>query len=364
MKRVLILASLALAETGLANSSGLDVVVRPEFFNPSLRQEATLVVRGASGPLEIEVLDRDGFVVRRLTAKAGKGPLVVKWDGRDGASEVVPDEAYCFRIRAVGGKRSVLLDPLKATTEEIREIPTTSYSRNDGVLTYRLPWPARVHLQAGQAVKDPRTNRPVGPVLKTIVDRAPRASGAVVERWNGFDESGSIEVAELPNFVVGVLATRLPTASVITTGNRKTSFREYAKRHRPAEALAPRKREPGNPAAHAAHRHTGLSAFEDQSPALVVEAMGPVDSPTRRFRVRVPEEAAPWFLSLGTSLQVFVDEKPTSREASPANPAELDVDLSGLKPGDHRIAFNWTTGSGPVATGAIRVRVAEKEEKK
>lgn len=366
MRRIWIPILVAFTRHGSAEPAGLNIAVSPEFFNPSLRQEATLNIAGAAGAVDIEVLDRDGFVVRRLSAKApAKGPLTVKWDGRDDEKEVVPDEAYCFRIRAAG-RNGAVLHTLKNDDPEIREIPTTSYSRNDGVLSYKLPWPARIHLQAGQAVKDPQTGRPVGPVLKTIVDRAPRASGSVVERWNGFDESGSIEVAELPNFVVGVLATRLPAASVITTGNRKTSFLDYAKRRRPAAALVPRKRkrDPDAHESHAAHRHTGLSAFEDRSPALAVESLGPEGSRTRRYRVRVPDDAAPWFLSLGTSLQVFVDEKPTSRVSSPANPAELDVDLSGLRPGDHRIAFNWTTGSGPVAIGAIRVRVAEKEGKK
>jgi len=107
-------------------------------------------------------------------------------------------------------------------------VKADSYSPMSGILRYTLPVASRVHVQAGSAILNATTGRSEGPVMKTIVDRAPRAAGAVVEQWNGFDESGTIHVPDLRNFVVGIAATPLPENTIITVGNRKITFLEWA----------------------------------------------------------------------------------------------------------------------------------------
>src|SRR5918911_4824506 len=77
------------------------VAVDRSSANVSAGEPVTLTVATArTTRLNVEVLDRDGFVVRTLI-DAGGNTFV--WNGRDEAGQIVPDEAYSFRIVAAGG---------------------------------------------------------------------------------------------------------------------------------------------------------------------------------------------------------------------------------------------------------------------
>jgi flagellar hook assembly protein FlgD len=197
-----------------------NVFVSRLFFNPSLGQKIGITFTLAGpGLLGVLILDRDGFPVRRLVASKSKdrGKETIEWDGRDENGELVPDEAYSLKIDLVSSALSDCYFPANAKQLEI-EVGKPTYNRRDGVLGYRLTQPARVHLQAGSAQRDPKTKEEVGPVLKTIVNREPRSAGSIVENWDGFDESGTIYVPDLPNFVVAIAATSLPENAIVTVG--------------------------------------------------------------------------------------------------------------------------------------------------
>jgi hypothetical protein len=50
----------------------------------------------------------------------------------------------------------------------------------------------------------------------------PRAAGAVIQQWNGFDETGSVYIPDLGGFTCWVETIELPENAIITVGNRTT----------------------------------------------------------------------------------------------------------------------------------------------
>ncbi|HET8797047.1 MAG TPA: hypothetical protein VFO89_05155 [Thermoanaerobaculia bacterium] len=323
-----------------------DVRVSPAFFNPSAGQKATIAFHAAvAGTARVTILDCDRYPVRKLPEIAVRpGPVQVKWDGRDDRGTVVPDEAWNLRIE-LGGE---VYDPSHHHEPVMEDPQPRTYSRVDGVLSYRLARPARLHIQAGQARPNSKSGRNEGPILRTIVNREPRAAGAVIEKWNGFDESGTIRVSELPHFVVSVLAASLPENAILTRGNRREAFLDYARRTRPPAALVATRR------AAATHQHAGLSAFEDRSPDLRV-AHSWTRSGSLRLEIEVEGETRAHFVRQPGTLHVYVDEQRVLAVDAPASPSVLTIPADRLRGGEHRIAVNWGSAYGPVAVGTFRI---------
>ncbi len=328
-----------------------DVSIAPAFFNPTVGQQATITFRAAaSGTARVTILDRDRFVIRTLKPVAVQpGQVSIPWDGRDDRSAVVPDEAWNVRIELAGQ----VYDPSHHHVPVSEDPQPRMYSRMDGVLSYRLARPARVHIEAGQASPDEKRRRMEGPIMKTIVNREPRAAGAIVERWNGFDESGTIQVAALRNFVISVLATSLPDSSIITRGNRQLSFLDYARQRRPASALVAAKR------AAPTHHHAGLNAFEDISPALDVKRSWTRDG-ALRLEVRVAGPGSAHFLRQPGNATVYVDEERVLQREKPSSPMVLTIPAKQLAGGERRIVVNWDSDFGPGAAASFLIGTPSK----
>ncbi len=358
-------AALLPAQSSASTEVISGVSASPAFFNPSIGQRERIAFTVArAGTIQVDILDRDHFLVRKLERRAVQPGLVsASWDGKDDSGLIVPDEAYMCGITFSGDGAEDVYDPARHHHPVSQDLSSCTYSRTEGVLSYTLPWPARVHLQAGQATTDPATRISAGPVLRTVVDRQPRPAGVVAESWNGLDESGTIYVPDLPHFVVGVSIAPLPENAIITVGNRNTAFFDYAQRQRPAQALAPRRLD----AVHHAH-HVGLTAFEDHNPPLTVDAKAAYDPSTRlyqnhgeplRLTVALDRCRAAYFLTSFAELNVFVDEKLVVTQKTHRSPAQVTIPVTTLPPGLHRVAINWASGVGPVAVTAIRVDVSD-----
>ncbi len=353
-------ALLALSANAGERPVQLLVTTTPAFFNPVIGQSAQIRLSASRpGNVTVEILDRDRFVVRTLGAVPIDKETVVRWDGKDDGGEAVPDEAYAVRARYVGRGSELVYDPGSDFRPQPISIDSTTYSRVDGVLSYRLEFPSRVHLQAGQA--RPVVSGPAqGPVLRTIVDRVPRAGGAVIESWNGMDDSGKVYIPDLQHFVVATLAVPLPESSLITVGNRSVSFTEYARRHRAEAFTRPRKL-----AATAHAHHQGLNAFEDRSPRLALSPAKGGDSSVWKsgtgkaleFSVELDRDTAPFFLSQPNSLGVFIDVDRVLRVSCRANPCSVRLPSAQVPRGRHRLGINWSSELGPVG---VAVRWVEK----
>ncbi|HVT05224.1 MAG TPA: hypothetical protein VHL58_17815 [Thermoanaerobaculia bacterium] len=340
---------------GRAETSPIQVKLTDRFFSPSLGAQTHITVTCVrSGTLTAHILDRDGFPTRTLATKRAvrAGKTLLSWDGKDEAGVIVPDEAYSLWIELKHGKQTSIYFPANALQEHF-DLKAASFDRRTGVVSYILQKPSRMHIQAGAILENPITHEKEGPVLKTIVNREPRLAGAVIEQWNGKDESNSINVSDRPGFVLSVAATALPENAIFTANNRVLSFLEYASKRTGASMLTV------HATSHA--HHAGLSALEDHSPELVIEAENATpgkdavwlaENPLR-LKAHVNGLAAPAFLQEATKIYVFVDDRLT--QTLPSTPdARITVPVQDLPDGEHTVALNWISPSGAVAVNALR----------
>ena len=342
-----------------------DVHVAPAFFNPSLHQVATLsFTLTTAGRTTVVVLDRDGVPIRTLMKDTAfkAGTHAITWNGRSDEGDVVADEAWSFKIDLHNGKESETWFPaLLNIAPKMVEITPDSWDPVSGILRYKLPFPARVHIQAGSATVDPRTKTVSGPVMRTIVNREPRIAGAVIEQWDGFDESRTIRVTDLPHFVVAIAATPLPECSVITVGNRRRTF---------VSTLVGRRGKSLLPAYNGGHvHHQGLTAVEDVSPPLKLELQNARWSANEKSWLSNTGElevtataggpTAAAFVAEHGGVQAFIDGKRAKvLSSATTNPVRLAIPLANLRPGSHILAINWGSPYGPVAVNSLRFAVS------
>jgi hypothetical protein len=204
---------------------------------------------------------------------------------------------------------------------------------------------------------NPRTKRPEGPVLKTIVNRAPRSEGRVVEFWNGFnDDDESIYLPDQPNFKMAVTATELPLCNVITFGNSHRSFAEYVLSRKGASLFTFRNKD---------HRHhRGLSTFEDNSPQLTVRItngkrmekplLWKVESFPLILAGSLEGPGADVFSKQPGRLWIFIDEEKVLDLPHPQKAFTIDLPLDEKFTGEHILTLNWVSEYGPVAVNALR----------
>lgn len=352
----------ALASLSVASLATAELTVRtsPVFFNPSIGRSAKIhVAAPRPGEITVEILDRDHFLVRSLATIALESEIEVSWDGKDDSGTVVPNEAYSIRIRFDGvDGRSEIYDPGSAKSTLPVSVTSFSYSRVDGVINYRLDAPSRVHIQAGQLPQPPAIGAE-GPILHTVVDRAPRTGGAISEKWHGFDDSRTVYIPDLPGFVMAILASPLPANALITTGSRGENFAAYAARHRPAQ-VSIREQVFGPELQH----HQGLTAIQDRSPRLstarLTQGTGAIwtHRSGEKLQVLIGLEPTfePVFVTPRARLHIFRDATLITTLQCNENPCSVDLPSTSLSTGRHRLVANWDSGLGPVGVG---VRILE-----
>lgn len=325
-------------------------------FDPSLHQSVSFTVAVTEpGTLTVRVVDRDTYVTKTLAngQRVSPGPVTFVWDGTDNDGNVVPDEAWSVRADFQGEHPWTYFPASQSPT--MSSITPDFFDRTSGVLRYTLPTASRVHLQAG--IADRTTGvRTAGAVMKTLVNRAPRPGGAVIEQWSGMDESGTIYVPALPNFVVAIAATPLPENSVITYGNRHRDFLSVAMAHAGKPLLQ---------AKHEGHaHHQGLTALDDATPRLTAMAGAGARWDERskswiakkmlHVRVALDGPTAERFAAQPARLLVYVDQrKVIDRPTSQGR--DLTIPLPAGT--EHVVAVNWASDFGPVAATAFRTQV-------
>jgi hypothetical protein len=360
---VLLARTAVVALLGFASplAAELTVTTSPAFFNPSIGRTAQIrVASPLPGEIGVEILDRDRLPIRTIGPVKLEAIVDVSWDGKDDSGVVVPNEAYSVRIRFSGpGGKQELYDPASDLTGAPVSIDDFSYSRVDGVLNYRLQAPSRVHIQAGQrAAKESKDSE--GPILQTVVDRAPRTGGAISEKWSGYDESQKVYVPDLPDFVMAILAAPLPKNSLITTGSRGETFAAYAARRRPAPTST--REQVFGPAM---QHHEGLSALQDQSPRLTTKLVSGEETETWTIQRGRPTRATfglepalePVFLTPRARLHLFCDATLVATVECAKNPCPVDLPPAALPAGQHRIVANWDSGLGPVGVALKLVEI-------
>ena len=129
---------------------------RPEYFNPT-RSEAVEIgfILLEDAYVSVTVRDPDGAEIATIATREHleKGRHVLKWDGRDRAGLVVPDEAYYPVVQAEnGGGLAEVLDPLVDSGGISRDVTVADYSPESQTLTYSMLELGRVQIvSASQA---------------------------------------------------------------------------------------------------------------------------------------------------------------------------------------------------------------------
>jgi hypothetical protein len=309
-----------------------------------------------AGQASILLIDRDGYAVRTLARNQPvRRSASFGWDGRDDRGQIVPDEAYSLKVDWRSGHRSETYFPADLPVP-MKRVEARSYNRRSATLAYELSEPSRIHIQAGTASPDQRTGTPVGPVMKTVVNREPRTRGLIAEHWSGFDESGTVFIPDLKDFVVAIAATPLPENSIITFGNSTTRFidRVAVRQGKSLFTLHD----------HNGH-HFGLATLDDISPSLRIEPLNATWSaadrtwilPPRedlRLRLTVEGPNAATFRRHPATVERFVDGRRIGGEARKTSDVVTVPIASGG--GAQRVSINWNSTWGPVAANTIQVK--------
>jgi hypothetical protein len=339
------------------------VTISKTFFNPTMDESCQLKMEiTAPGELNAIIIDRDGFLVKTLAThkSISAGSQVFEWNGRNDAGQIVPDEAYSFKVEFHADGQSEEYFPANASSEELKP-ELNYYDRQNGIFSYKLPKPARVHIQAGSARIDPKTHEPTGPVMKTLVNREPRISGAIIEHWNGYDESDTIYLPNVPNFVTAVAATALPVNSIITIGNRTQTF---------TDSISARKGQSQftySSGTH--HHHQGLTALEDISPPMNLKPVNAEWDQTIKawkpkahdllIQGKIEGPSAAYFVSQPGTLWFYLNGIVSGKIEHPKETFQVNVPINKLPPGIHIVSVNWGSKYGPTSANSIRIFIRE-----
>lgn len=358
---MLLLTSCLLVSPLIAEDTGAigNVSLKRETFNPKAGETVGLAVMFRKpGRVSIQVVDRDGFVVRTIAAtRAVQGSCFFAWNGRDDAGRVVADEAYSFRIEWWDAKSRELWFPADHPSTPV-SIPPRYFDRRSGTLAYTLPRASRVHIQAGSAVFDAAGKAIDGPVMKTIVNREPRSGGMIAEHWNGFDDRGGVFIADLEGFAIAIAAAPLSDGTVIAFGNRERTFvGEVAKRH--GVSLFSHRHS-------TSEHHGGLTTLDDVSPSLQIDPMNATWSESEhawfvhgdvvRLRLSLTGPTAAAFAQQPSRLHRFVNGRRVGETVPVAKIVEVPLQHDQSV---QQVSINWRSEWGPLATDTIRVRVAD-----
>ncbi|MCI0412592.1 hypothetical protein L0222_07295 [bacterium] len=340
------------------------VSVSPPSFNPSEGQKVEITAEvDHPGILSLMIIDRDGYPIREFDKQevTANQKVSFTWNGFDKEGSIVANEAYSLRIALVADGKRHMYFPADSIVDMI-SIREAKFSRQDGILSYRLPSPSRVHLQAGIGYIDPVTKKQVDFVLRTLVNREPRPAGAIVETWDLMDESGTIRVSELKNFIVGIAATPLCENSIITYGNRNRKFLDWVSQRKGQSFFTARTDHH--------HHHKGLRTLDDISPTMKLNILNAAKNKldqswqTNRPTIQVSGEItganAANFTKQPGFIAVFVDGKNVHEIPNPVSPFEIEIPIDKLKPGDHVVAVNWASTWGPVAANSFRLKIENK----
>jgi len=310
----------------------------------------------ADATVTVSVFDPDHNLVRTLAknAKRRAGHHREKWNGKDDAGAIVPNEAYFFTIEAKDSAgNTAVYDPVTFSGGEFADITQGQVSRRSGTLSYQLSQPSRVLLRAGIRGSA---------LFKTIVDWEPRPAGAVTEYWNGRDEDNLIDLLGRKHTIVLSYMT-LPANSVITFGNTRYSYRQYRSSRKAAV------KKPERPMANNRQisPHFFKSRMTDRAfrarltfPEIERGAAQPLPVAKDRVVLRIDVDPADKEILRDQQFEVilFVDTVFYTEEERGYVPFNCPIELTQLPAGEHVITANIITLGDQIAVGSRRIRVA------
>jgi len=323
-------------------------------------EQVTYAVRTeAAGSLSLEILTGDGDVVRRLVlANVPPGEHGLAWDGKDDLGQAVPDEAYCARATLEVAGRRLVDDPCTRTGGEVLTNLQPALNAN-GDIAYTLSDPARVLIRVG--VKG-------GAMLRSIAVWRPRPAGRNLQRWNGFDEKGLVDLRD-DRLALLVTAFRLPDFTVLATGQESIDYRNYRLARgwpempdaAPADATAQPLERNGVRIA----RQRYMARYKDREPRIAV-SLATRDGKPLQPDAKLPEEVRVsvdldpddrWLMQESLyEVAFFVNGDFVSEEENGYVPISWIWNTERLPAGRQLLTVNLTGFTGRVGTSTIALQ--------
>lgn len=338
-------------------------VAAPDFRNVTVPQ---LVFDPASGeraevrfeltePASVTLAIYDGrdLRVREIApgAELDSGEHVLRWDGRDARGRVVPPEAYRFTLsaRAASGAeaRWDLTDVTggdPVTVQELRWEPEHQEIR------FLLPHSARVRIRAGLGGG--------GPLLRTVIDWVPRASGVHRQAWDGRDQSDVLDLGSHPDLHLAAEAFRLSrnTLMVGPPPDRVTWLDGLADAPRRARAASRRPRMFDYAEQALERRRDFPVRMEVRDGAAgsdgIVQTAGGV-----RIRIDVDPADRPRVLEERFEAVYFIDGQRWLEHEIGFLPSTWSIEPGVLPPGVHYLTTNLRGYNGHFGLATIQVRI-------
>ena len=336
-----------------------DIAVDSRTFSPSNGEKVTITYKlSRPGKTIIKIFDPDMYLVRDLPGEVDKPGLNrVIWDGRDLEGRVVPDGAYFFVIEALDSERSLATyDPVTFSGGESLVPVKLNYDQETGVVRYKLARDAWVKIRAGISG---------GPLLKTIVNLAPRLAGENEEVWDGRDDSGNVEIIHKRDWKLMAEAISLPENSIIAVGNEEHDYFEYT------NVIAPdRPRKSNRSVARGEKWLLGLPTdrlvrlgmrprfrFELPQDILKTKALVPLLRGKVPFEVLLDEEVKRYVTEQRYEIVFFVDFRFAGEVDEGYSPYTWIWDSRTTRNGEHIITVNVATLTGQVESASLKVMV-------
>ena len=336
-----------------------DIAVDSRTFSPINGETVTITYKlSRPGKAIIKIFDPDMYLVRDLPGEVDKPGLNrVIWDGRDLGGRVVPDGAYFFVIEALDSERSlVTYDPVTFSGGESLVPVKLTYDQETRVVRYKLARDAWVKIRAGISG---------GPMLKTIVNLAPRLAGEKEEVWDGKDDSGNLEIIYKRDWKLMVEAISLPENSVIAVGNEEYDYFEYRN-----VIASDRPRKSNRSVARGEKWLLGLPTdrlvrlgmrprfrFELPQDILKTKALVPLLRGKVPFEVLLDEEVKRYVTEQRYEIVFFVDFRFAGEVDEGYSPYTWIWDSRTTRNGEHIITVNVATLTGQVESASLKVMV-------
>ena len=192
-------------------STGIDaleierVAHAPALFVPENGNQASISF-SLSGMADIELKlfdDRDKLVRRIVRKGLAAGEHTIQWSGQDEAGHTVPAEAYRYTLTANKTVEHDLSDLTGGETVRSKIL----WNVDKMQFEYSLDKPSRVLIRVGLENH--------GPLMATIRNWVPRQAGHHIERWDGKDASGALDLAKHPKLVVNMQAYTLSQNTIL-----------------------------------------------------------------------------------------------------------------------------------------------------
>lgn len=357
-------ASLSIAGVSLSQAAVIELKTSSATeFQPSAGQKTTIgYTLGTTGAVTLEIYSGDGDLVRSMRAKSPlrAGAHTFEWDGRDDQGRIVPDEAYHPVLKcACGEPTQVIVDSRRASGGVVIEKIRPQLG-SDGTISFDLPQPSRALVRVG--IKG-------GAMMRAIDTWSPRAAGRARVVWDGFDQSGVVNLLGQPGLAVLVTAFTLPDHTIIASGNEQITYTSYRASRDwtvPVVDTTPGKLERDGKRL---SRQASLPRSLLHDPRVSIRIVEPaaevaggaykVSGPVT-FRVDMPAEDK-WLVQQSLyEVGFFLDHQFVSEEETGYTPISWRWDPAGVAPGEHTMTVNISGFWGQVGVASVRLLLTDK----